>query len=122
MSEKLVEEKFEKAQQELVDKFKSRLKSVCEDVLHDIYTDVSNYATTDAHINYHNYLKDEFRASLLKEISSEHGQWSWAHSIRMELLEKHKDILQTKIISDLQERVKTLEEMNQQLHDRRYSF
>ena len=118
MNREELEKKFAEAQAGLVESFKHRLRSAHEEVLGNLYTDVVNYAAEDAHVNYHNYLRDEFRASLIEEVTSKYGQWSWAHSCRMKILEKHKDVLQNKIIEDLQEQVKSLENQIEQL--RRY--
>lgn len=118
--EEILTEAFNKAQAELIDSFKTKLKSAAEDVLGTMYADVANYAATDAHVNYHNFIRDEFRKSLTKEIAEGYGQYSWAHGVRMTLLEKYPDVLRNKIISDLQERVKSLEEHNEQLRRSRY--
>lgn len=115
----VVEDAFAKAQQELVDNFKLKLEDAAKVTLSKLYTDVTNFAATDAHTNYHNFLRDEFRDSLKKEISSEHGHYSWAHGIRMELLNQHADVLRTTIITDLQGRIKSLEEHVRQLQERR---
>jgi len=113
-----IEENFEKAQQELIDRFKVRMKDAAQGVLDSMYCDVSNYATTDAHTNYRNYLRDEFESAIKNEILRDYSYHSWAHSIRMELLKQHPEELQTKIISDLQERVESLEDHMQQLRNR----
>lgn len=114
MSEDIIS-KFEQEQQRLFDSFKIKMKQVCENTLSDLYTDVVNYADTDAHINYHNFLRDEFRQSFVEEITSKNGHYSWAHDIRMKILEQHKDVLQNKIITDLQDRIKSLEEQIEQM-------
>jgi hypothetical protein len=120
MTESEREEYFARAQADLIERFKVKLKSAADDVLSSMYTDVVNYAATDAHTNYHNFLRDEMRQSLIQEISSEYGHYSWAHGIRMELLNKHPEVLRNKIISDLQEQVKSLKEHVMQLQERRY--
>lgn len=104
-----LEEKFSKAQQELIDAFKVKIERAAKDAISDLYADVSSYAVSDAHLNFHNYLRDEFRESLKHEISQEFGHYSWAHSIRMELLKQHPETLRNKIIDDLQDRIKSLE-------------
>lgn len=114
-----LEDEFNKAQQALIDKFKVKLKNAAEVVLGELYSDVCNYAADDAHTNYHNYLRDEFKASLIREVTEQYSHYSWAHSIRMELLKLHPEQLQNKIISDLQDRIKSLEEHITSL--RRYS-
>jgi hypothetical protein len=114
-----IEKKFGEAQQALLERFKKDMKDAADVVLDSLYTDVSNYATTDAHTNYHQYLKDQFSESLTKEISSEYGHYSWAHHIRMRLLKDHKDVLQNKIVEDLQEKIKSLEEHIEQMRKRR---
>lgn len=109
MSDEIVS-KFEQDQQRLVDAFKSRMKDAAETVLSDLYTDVLNYADTDAHTNYRNYLRDKFRESFRKEICEDYSHYSWAHDIRMLIYNEHKEQLQNKIIEDLQDRIKSLEE------------
>jgi len=110
-----IEQKFNEAQAELIEKFKAKLKYAAEDVLSTIYTDVANHASTDAHTNYHNYLRDHFKESLIREITEEYTHYSWAHGIRIELLEKYPEKLKCKIIEDLQEKVKSLNEHIEQL-------
>jgi len=97
---------FEQQQQELINEFKLKMKSVCESLLSEFYTDITPYAKTDASINFKNAIRDEVYNSLVNEIANEHGMYSWAHTIRMALLKNHKDELQNKIIEDLQEKVK----------------
>lgn len=111
-----LEAAFAYAQQVLIDRFKLKMRDAAESVLDSIYIDVTNHAVTDAHVNYHNHLRNEFRQSLMTEIVSECGQYSWAHQIRMEMLRKHPYDLQTTIIKDLLERVRSLEK---QIEDNR---
>lgn len=115
-----IEDQFSKAQLDLLDLFKDRMKKVADSVLSDFYCDVLNYATTDAHTNYHNFLRDEFKESFIKEIATEYAHYSWAHSIRIKLLEEYPEVLRNKIIDDLQGRIKSLEEHIEQLRNRNY--
>lgn len=101
---------FESKQQELLEKFKVQIKNVADSVISDFYTDVTPYAEVDAHVNFTNKLRDEIYNEIVHEIKSKHSHYSWAHTIRMALLKQHKDELQNKIIEDLQEKVKSLEE------------
>ena len=110
-----IENKFAQAQQELVDKFKRSLLDACENVMSDFYTDVLCHAVTDAHTNFKNYFRDQITEEFRKEIISEYGQYSWAHSMRMELLKHHKDELQNKIIEDLQDRIRSLDDHIEQM-------
>lgn len=110
-----IEDHFGKEQQRLLESFKAKLKDAADGVLSDYYTDVANYASTDAHTNYHNYLRDQFRDSLINEVTTKYGHYSWAHQCRTIILEKHKDALQNKIIEDLQDKVKSLEEHIEQM-------
>ncbi len=105
-----MEQKFNEAQQELVDRFKEKLKKVSEETLSNLYTDVCNYAASDAHVNYHQYLQDEFQKVIFSRVTEEGGHYSWAHSIRMRLLHDYPDKLRSKIIVDLEERIKSLEQ------------
>jgi polyhydroxyalkanoate synthesis regulator phasin len=105
-----VEEEFEKHQQELIDRFISKLKDIANEEIDNLYTDVSYHACSDANINYKNKLRDEVRSEFMKEISEVEGSWSWANSMRMELLAKHPETLQNTIIKDLQEEVSRLKD------------
>lgn len=109
MNTEELEKKFGDAQEELLRRFKLKMQDVCDATISSMYTDVANYATTDAHTNYHNFLRDELRAEFIKEITEENSYHSWGHSIRLEILKKYPDKIQNKIISDLQDRVKSLE-------------
>lgn len=95
-----LEAKFEAAQQALIS---------------DLYTDVVNHACTDAHVNYHNHLRDELRAGFIDEITSKYGHYSWAHSMRIELLKNHAGEISNKIIGDLRDEVASLNEHIEQL-------
>jgi len=107
--------KYELEVQIQIDIFKAKMRKISEEVLGQIYCDCMNYADTDAHINYHNYLKDHFRESLIKEITEGYQHYSWAHGIRMELLAKYPKEISNKIITDLQGKIKSLEEHIEQL-------
>ena len=109
---------FEKAQQELVDSFKSRLTDALENVMSTFYCDISPHAETDAHTNFKNALWDEIYADFKKEIASEYSYHSRAATLRMDLLKNHKEEISNKIIEDLQEQVKSMKEHIDQL--RRY--
>ena len=116
-------EAFEKAQAELVDAFKAKMKKIAEEVLSDLYTDVSTYAVQDAHINFKNALRDELSEAFRKEIlSPEYGQYSWGANMRKALLENHSDEIRTALISDLQGTIKTQEEHIEQLRRYRSGF
>ena len=116
-TEKL-ESEFSGAQVELIDKFKAKLRDACDDVIGKMYTDVSSYATTDAHTNYHNFLRDEFAAELRQTVTvAEYGHYSWGARMREELLKKYPEQLQTAIIADLQSRIKSLNERIEQLEE-----
>lgn len=117
--EKTLEQKYGEEMQRLVDDFKNRLKNAADHVIGDFYADVTNYAATDAVTNYHNFLRDEFKEYLKTDILSGGGHYSWAHGIRMELLEKHSGRLSNKIIDDLQEKLKSSESRYQQLMEMR---
>lgn len=111
-----IEQAFAKSQQEQIDRFKVKMKSACEEVLSDLYCGIlSEYGVTDAHVNFKNALWDEVRDEFKKEIYSEYGQYSRAHSLRMDLLKNHKEEISNKIIEDLQDRIKSLEEHCDQL-------
>lgn len=114
MSEEIITA-FEKDQADLIDRFKDRMKDACEDVLATLYCDVLNYADTDANTNYRNYLRNKFRESFRKEIAEDYNHYSWAHDIRMLIYNEHKEQLQNKIIEDLQDRIKSLEDHIEQL-------
>lgn len=109
---------FEQQQSDLIFDFKKQMMMVCEEIISGFYTDVTPYAEVDAHINFTNKLRDEVYNELVLEISSEHTMYSWASTIRMALLEKHKDQLQNKIIQDLQEIIERKNNEIEILHKR----
>lgn len=109
-----IDSKFEIAQKELIEEFKKRMADAAETLLSKLYCDITPYAITDSHQNFKNALRDEVKEEFLKEISSEDSPYSWAHSLRMELLKKYPDILRNKIITDLEEKVERLENILQE--------
>lgn len=118
-----VDTDFEKAQAELMDAFKTKMKKAAEEVLSGLYTDVSTYAVQDAHINFKNALRDELSAEFRKEIlSPEHGQYSWGANMRKALLEHHSAEIRTALIADLQGTIKSQEEHIEQLRRYRSGF
>mgnify|MGYP007100085230 CR=1 FL=1 len=119
-TEEKVIKAFESMQQELVDRFKQQLKPIAEKIISEFYTDVTRYAYGDAYINFREMLKEEFRNELIGEIADRYGHYSWAHSIRMELLKKHPENIRNKIIEDLEAKVTSLEEHIEQLRRNRY--
>lgn len=115
----LIEERFAKAQQRLMDGFRDKLKRVCDDVMGSLYTDVAPYAVTDAHTNYMNLFREMFRESLIRDVAENHSYYSYGHSIRMELMKKYPHIISNKIIEDLQDHIKSLQEHIEQLRSYR---
>lgn len=120
--EKSLEQKYGEEMQRLVDDFKNRLKNAADHVIGDFYADVTNYASTDAITNYHNFLRDEFKAVIRDEVLIGGGHYSWAHTIRMELLEKHPGRLSNKIIEDLQEKLNSADERYNQIVNMRSRY
>lgn len=106
---------FEKEVQRIVDNFKARLKSEADKVIGELYTDIIPYAETDAVTNFRQSFRDEITQEFQKEISSEHGHYSWAHHMRMNLLKHHKEELQNTIIKDLQEKIESQDERMEQM-------
>jgi hypothetical protein len=114
-----MELEFSEVQQAMIDSFKKKMTSICEDVLGTIYTNCSQFAVDDAHVNYRNYLRDYFRESLINEITDQYSYHSWAHGIRLELLKKYPEKISNKLIQDLQDKVKSLEEHINQIRNYR---
>lgn len=114
-----IEKEFSDAQQALLDDFKKKLISISESAIHDLYTDIARFATTDAHINYMNYIQEELSKELTESLASNsYGHYSWYANYRKNLLVKYPEALQNAIIIDLQsklvsahERIRQLEEM-----------
>jgi hypothetical protein len=100
---------FAEEQQRLLDEFSDRLKREAEAVIGKLYTDVTPYAEIDAHLNFTNALWDEVKEDFAKEITSEYNWLSRAGTLRAHLLKNHREALQTKIIEDLEARIKTLQ-------------
>ena len=106
---------FEQQQQELVDAFKSQLAEIAKKTISEFYTDVTTYAEVDASLNFRNMIRDEVFNELIHEIKSKYSHYSYAHQIRMKLLENHKEEISNKIIEDLQDKVASLEDQYSQL-------
>lgn len=106
---------FAKAQQDMVDSFKKQLTKVAEEAISTIYTDTSLHAVNDAQINFRNQFRDEIRKEFESEIKSKYSYFSWAYDMRMLLLKNHKEEISNKIIEDLQDRVKSLEDHIEQM-------
>lgn len=118
MNIEILEKEFGEAQQAICDKFKLKMKSLADEIIGEFYCDVTNYASTDAHINYHNYLRNEWRKSFIEGVTTKYSHYSDFHHIRMDLLNNHHERLQNKIISDLQEKIISLEDHIEQLRKR----
>lgn len=110
MTKEEIERDFIKAQQEMIDSFKVKLTKAADEAISSLYTDTSIYhAIGDARTNFFNQLRDECYDEFKKDIISQGSHFSWAHSIRMFLLQNHKEDISNKIIEDLQDKVKWLE-------------
>ncbi len=105
-----VDDRYGEAKQALMDDFKEKFTKIANDALSKLYCDVSQYAPGDDFLNYRNVIRDEIRADFIKEIATENGHHSWANTMRMELLKHHPVQLRSKIITDLEDRVKWLEQ------------
>lgn len=107
--------KFALLQQEVIDNFKTELSKAANSAIQDLYTDVTIHAEGDFYLNYKQLLRDEIKQSFVEEIVSANSHYSWAHEIRMEILEKYPNIIQLKIIADLQEKIASLQSEAEQL-------
>ena len=117
-----IETKYSEEVQHRIDKFKVMMKNAAEEVLGQVYVDCMNFAASDAIINYHNFLREEFRAEVKKDaLSPEYGHYSWGASIRKDLLKNHVEELRTALISDLKAECESLNDRIKQLYEmRRY--
>lgn len=120
MSEEIISA-FEKAQQDVMDIFKERMKEVAEQVLSKVYTDVTTWADTDAHTNYYNHLRDVLSGRIKKEVlQNQYGEWDWATRLRASIFNEHREELTNKIIEDLELKVKGLKNQIEEIYEGRY--
>jgi hypothetical protein len=113
----LTEQGKEEAQK-IMDSFKPRLKELMDEVLSDLYTDVSYYVDSDHWTNYRNALMDGFKGYGGGKANHQYDY----KELRQAIYQNHKDEIVKDLNQDLVEENKRLsdqiERLQQQLHDR----
>ena len=115
----LTEQGKEEAQK-IMDSFKPRLKKLMDEVLSDLYTDVSYYVDSDHWTNYRNALMDGFKGY---GGGKQNHQYEYKE-LRQAIYRNHKDEIVSDLNQDLveeNERLKAqIEQLQQSLSEARY--
>jgi len=99
--------------QKIMDSFKPKLKSLMDEVLSDLYTDVSYYIDSDHWTNYRNALMNGFKGY-------KHGKTNHEYcykDLRQAIYENNKEEIVKDLNQDLVEEVEKLKEQIEQLHE-----
>lgn len=114
---KLTEQGAEEAQK-IMDSFKPQLKKMMEEVLGNLYTDVSYYVESDHWTNYRNALMDGFRGYGGGKPNHEYDY----KELRQAIYRNHKDEIVADLNADLvleNERLqKLVDDLRQQINNR----
>lgn len=115
----LTEQGKEEAQK-IMDSFKPKLKRLMDEVLGDLYTDVSYYVESDHWCNYRNALMDGFKDYSGGKANHEYDY----EELRQAIYRNHKDEIVRDLNQDLveeNERLKAqIEQLQQSLSGARY--
>ena len=113
----LTEEGKEEAQK-IMDSFKPKLAKLLDEVMCDLYTDVSFYIEGDHWTNYRNALMDGFRGYKQGNSNHEHDY----KELRQTIYKNHKEEivkdLNQDLVSEIDELKKHIEILQQQMYDR----
>ena len=109
---KLTEQGKEEAQK-IMDGFKPKLISMVEEVLCDLYTDVSYYIESDHWCNYRNALMDGFKGYRYGKPNHEHDY----KELRQAIYNNHKEEIIKDLNADLVEENARLKTQIEQLHN-----
>lgn len=115
----LTEQGKEEAQK-VMDSFKPRLKKLMDEVLGDLYTDVSYYVDSDHWTNYRNALMDGFKGYGGGKANHQYDY----KELRQAIYQNHKDEIVADLNQDLveeNERLKAqIDQLQQSLSEARY--
>lgn len=104
--------------QKIMDSFKPKLVKLMEEVLGDLYSDVSYYVDSDHWTNYRNALMDGFKGYGSGKPNHEYDY----KELRQAIYRNHKEEIVCDLNQDLVEENEQLkahiEQLQQQLHDR----
>ena len=100
-------EQGKKEAQLILDKFKDKIKSLCDEVLGDLYCDVACYIESDSWYNFRNKIKDGMTYYSNRE---EHLDYDFK-DIRQGLYREYKDEIIKDLNQDLVTRNKELEDL-----------
>jgi len=110
----LPNDELERAASDLIEGFKSKLKSACEEVIGKVYCDYLPHVESDAWMNYRNHMRDSMRGELIAEaLSTKYGQYSFGFFVRKKIFDEHKEELISAINQDLKDE---LERVKRELH------
>lgn len=111
-------EQGQKEAQRIMDSFKHKLAKLMEEVMADLYTDVSYYIESDHWTNYRNALMDGFKGYTGGKPNHEYDY----KELRQAIYRNHKDEIVKDLNQDLVEEneklMERVEKLQQQLRDR----
>lgn len=109
--------KLQKEAQEFIDSFKIKLQEIINIALGEAYVNLMPYIETDAWTNY----REALRLELEHEYKFSKFKSEWAKDFRRAVFVENRDEMQKLIKSDMYERLKFLENSNQEYEQFRYS-
>jgi len=105
----LTEEQYkhlEQEGQEFINKFKSKMKDACEEILGNVYCDLMPQIASDAWINYRNVLRNRFA----RENAKDEALSEWGTDLRKKIFQENKKEIIKMLNEDLVKRARILEE------------
>lgn len=106
-------EEGEKAAQELIDKFKEKIRLVADEVITDFYCDVAIYIKQDSWQNFRNEIMDGLRNYNNRKIQNE---WDFKE-IRQAILKEHREDIIEDLNQDMVKEIESLKEQLERLHE-----
>ena len=101
-------EKGEREAQELIDKFKAKMKDAADEVLGELYCDVAVYIESDSWTNFRNEMMDGYKDYKNGKIHDEYN----FKDIRQQIYKENRE----EIIKDLnQDNLKKIEDLEEQI-------
>ena len=104
-----------KEAEQFIDRFKSKMKDVCEEVLGEVYVDLMPWIETDSWQNYRNAVQHAVeREYFSKPKELLESEEYWAQKCRAAFYREYKDELVNARVRDLEKEVEKYKEWYQQ--------
>jgi len=110
----------EEEAQKIMDSFKPKLVKLMEEVLGDLYADVSYYVESDHWTNYRNALMDGFRNYGSGKPNHEYDYKELRQAIYINHKDKIVNDLNQDLVAENEQLKKQVEDLQQLLHERPY--